>query len=396
MEGIYSRELYSSTFPEYSENYASNIPDGEAVNIHTELQEGQMYLFPKDIKEELPVTIKQKVSAEDDMECAISEEMSGTVLQQEDDSNSFSDSGKKSNCRRRKRPIPKGKPPYSYIALISMAICNAEDRKNTLHDIYKFIMEKFPYYRDHPNPKGWKGSIRHNLALNECFIKLPRRSGMKGHDWAINPDYEDMFDHGSFLRRRYRFKDGTRKKSRLGSNAEPLNVNLPHIDYMNNHENFPNRSGFIRQFQPKPYSHLTEVKQNSAATPLWNPFVERSPPPPYPDLKSPPPYGNTSTESTSPASNADGHLNSSGNSASPDTPRGSLPTYSHNTGFPGFWTHGQNLASTSSFPSFTFPTTGNENGVYPMNLNPVCPPSVYSKFFNPSQNVPDTAPWSST
>jgi forkhead box protein E len=386
MEGMYSRELYSNTFPEYSENFPGNLQNGEAANLENDLQEGQMYLFPKDVKEEM--------AAEDGMECEIPEELSDNVLQQQDDASIFSDSGKKSSCRRRKRPIPKGKPPYSYIALISMAICNAEGRKNTLHDIYKFIMEKFPYYRDHPNPKGWKGSIRHNLALNECFMKLPRRSGMKGHDWAINPDYEDMFDHGSFLRRRYRFKDGTRKKSRLGST--PGSLNVPNLDYMNNHENYPNKSGFMRQFQPKPYNHLTEVKQNSTVTPLWNPFVERSPPPPYPDLKSPPPFGNTSAESTSPVSNTDGHLNSSGNSASPDTPRGPPPAYGHNTGFPGFWTHGQNLAAGPSFPSFTFPSTGSENGVYPISLNPVCPQPMYSKFLNPNPNVAETGPWSTT
>lgn len=115
--------------------------------------------------------------------------------------------------RKRKRPIPKGKPAYSYIALISMAIANSPDRKLTLHDIYKFITDRFPYYRDHTNMKGWKGSIRHNLALNDCFIKLPRKPGMKGHEWSIDSNYEDMFDHGSFLRRRYRVKEAASRTS---------------------------------------------------------------------------------------------------------------------------------------------------------------------------------------
>nr|XP_033803982.1 forkhead box protein E1 [Geotrypetes seraphini] len=108
--------------------------------------------------------------------------------------------------RRRKRPPQRGKPPYSYIALIAMAIAHSPDRKLTLGDIYKFITERFPFYRD--NSKKWQNSIRHNLTLNDCFIKIPREPGRpgKGNYWALDPNAEDMFDSGSFLRRRKRFK----------------------------------------------------------------------------------------------------------------------------------------------------------------------------------------------
>ncbi|XP_053190345.1 forkhead box protein E1 [Scomber japonicus] len=108
--------------------------------------------------------------------------------------------------RRRKRPLQRGKPPYSYIALISMAIANSPDRKLTLGGIYKFIIERFPFYRD--NSKKWQNSIRHNLTLNDCFIKIPREPGRpgKGNYWALDPNAEDMFESGSFLRRRKRFK----------------------------------------------------------------------------------------------------------------------------------------------------------------------------------------------
>lgn len=93
------------------------------------------------------------------------------------------------------------KPPYSYIALIVMAVQASPNKRCTLSEIYQFLQQRFPFFRG--AYQGWKNSVRHNLSLNECFIKLPKGLGRpgKGHYWTIDPAAEFMFEEGSFRRR---------------------------------------------------------------------------------------------------------------------------------------------------------------------------------------------------
>ncbi|XP_007568644.1 forkhead box protein I2 [Poecilia formosa] len=99
------------------------------------------------------------------------------------------------------------RPPYSYSALIAMAIQNAHEKKLTLSQIYQYVADNFPFYKK--SKAGWQNSIRHNLSLNDCFKKVPRDEDDpgKGNYWTLDPNCEKMFDNGNFRRKRKRRSD---------------------------------------------------------------------------------------------------------------------------------------------------------------------------------------------
>lgn len=120
------------------------------------------------------------------------------------------------------------RPSLSYKDLIIEAIESNPDRRLKLSEIYQVIKYLHPYYQRRADQWGWQNSIRHNLSLHDCFVKLPLKqtsaNGVVGHFWTVvhrNPE-----DKQGPTRRRSRANGGggpTGKGSRkaMGNQGHP-------------------------------------------------------------------------------------------------------------------------------------------------------------------------------
>ncbi|XP_011160880.1 forkhead box protein J1-A [Solenopsis invicta] len=108
------------------------------------------------------------------------------------------------------RTDPDAKPPFSYATIICLAM-RANNNKVSLSNIYAWIRENFLFYK-YADP-AWQNSIRHNLSLNKCFVKLPRSKDEPGKGGFWKLDLERM-EEGKRSRRRSAFSQRTRGTKR--------------------------------------------------------------------------------------------------------------------------------------------------------------------------------------
>ncbi|CAI9619023.1 unnamed protein product [Staurois parvus] len=185
------------------------------------------------------------------------------------------------------------RPPYSYSALIAMAIDNSPTKKRTLSQIYTYVADKFPFYKT--SPVGWRNSIRHNLSLNDCFKKVARddHDPGKGSYWTVDPNCDRMFDNGSFRRKR--------KKKSKGSTGHRTELSEK-LDSKNSSKSW--RSGSLEDNQENKVKSSPKSSSSLDTSPCLftssimgsRPFGEFLPPKCYFPGLAPHPIGNDSVQ----------------------------------------------------------------------------------------------------
>ena len=93
----------------------------------------------------------------------------------------------------------KKKPSASYLQLIADALLASEQGVFVVGDTIKAIMNKYAYYRNCKTT--WKGRIRHNLSVNNCFHMVRESNFGRGSLWAIHHSCLEYFKIGKYNRR---------------------------------------------------------------------------------------------------------------------------------------------------------------------------------------------------
>lgn len=112
------------------------------------------------------------------------------------------------------------KPSPTYVALIANVILSSPAKKLNLSSIYRALEESFPQVGS--RGPGWRNSVRHNLSVNDCFVKLSRCEDGRGHYWGVHHAHLGHFERGNF--KRSQRARGRRARSHQVAQTKPQRI----------------------------------------------------------------------------------------------------------------------------------------------------------------------------
>lgn len=149
----------------------------------------------------------------------------------------------------------------SYADLITHAIGSAPEKRLTLSQIYEWMVQNVPYFKDKGDSNssaGWKNSIRHNLSLHNRFMRVQNEGTGKSSWWILNPDAKP----GKSVRRRAASMETSKYEKRRGRAKK-------RVDAI--------RQGVLNDATPSPSSSVSEGLDHFPESPLHSGGFQLSP-----------------------------------------------------------------------------------------------------------------------
>lgn len=131
-------------------------------------------------------------------------------------------------CPEKEKEPQSERPPYSYMAMIQFAINSKNNRHMTLKEIYNWIEDHFPYFRNVAKP-GWKNSIRHNLSLHDMFVRETSPDGKISY-WTIRPEANRCLTLDQVYKQQKRVPPEVKKVIPIASTERKMKPLLPRTD----------------------------------------------------------------------------------------------------------------------------------------------------------------------
>ncbi|CAG5128372.1 unnamed protein product [Candidula unifasciata] len=155
----------------------------------------------------------------------------------------------------------------SYADLITKAIHSSPEKRLTLSQIYDWMVQNVPYFKDKgdsTSSAGWKNSIRHNLSLHSRFMRIQNEGTGKSSWWVLNPDAKP----GKTPRRRAGSMEQTKcyekKRGRIRKKLEGLRANLENgILSPNGCDDFLDGLGYVGNFRERTGSSTSNCSRLS-------------------------------------------------------------------------------------------------------------------------------------